>query len=182
MNKTSNEVQLHPLNKNYQVELFDCEAAALNTYLKRYALQNQFSQGSRTYVATRDLEVIGYFTLTYGSISPQAVPLPLKKGMGNYPIPVLFLARLAVDKKEKGTGLGKALLKHALLKAVQASEIAGLSAVIVHVKNDSAKSFYQHYGFLPSSFDSFHLYLLLKDVKNNLKNVSVEINHLYIDE
>ncbi len=153
------------LSKNHRVEFFDCGVAVLNDYLKKYALQNQQSQGARSYVVTRAENVVGFFTLAYGSVSPDETPPRVLQGLGRYPVPLLVLARLAVDKREQGQGLGKALLKNALLKAQQAAEIVGLRAVLVNAKDDNARNFYEYYGFLPSPFDAYSLYLLMKDIR-----------------
>ena len=158
------------LNRAHSIEQFDCGIPALNTYLLKNALQNQQSQGARTYVVTLSNNVMGYFTLAYGSAAPDFVPIRVQKGLGKYPIPLMVLARLAVDKSYHGKGLGKALLKQALLKSVHAAEIAGLRAVLVHAKDESAKLFYQKFGFTAAPFDDYHLYLLIKDIEKNLKN------------
>lgn len=158
----------HLLHGDHQLDFFDCGVAILNEYLKKHALQNQLSQGARTYVVTKSEIVVGYFTLAYGSVSPEEAPARVRQGLGRYPVPLLILARLAVDVNERGKGLGKALLKQALLKSIQASEIAGLRAVLVHAKDDVSKVFYQHYGFLSSPFDELSLYLLIKDIRKNM--------------
>lgn len=158
----------HLLREHHQVGFFDCGIEILNEYLRKHALQNQYSQGARSYVATRNKIIVGYFTLAYGSVSPEKAPLRITQGLGRYPIPLLILARLAVDINEKGKGLGKALLKQALLKAIQASEIAGLRAVLVHAKDENSKAFYQRYGFISSPLDELSLYLLMKDVRKNV--------------
>ena len=90
-------------------------------------------------------------------------PERVAKGLGKYPVPVLLLARLATDTRERRKGLGAALLRHVFLKAVNAAEIAGLRAIFVDAKNDAAAQFYAQYGFLPSG--SQRLYILMKDVK-----------------
>lgn len=159
------------LNSQHVVEQFDCGILALNTYLLKNALQNQQSHGARTYVVTSDNYVVGYFTLAYGSAAPDFVPIRVQKGMGKYPIPLMVIARLAVDKSWHGKGLGKALLKHALLKSIKAAQIAGLRAVVVHAKDELSKSFYQKFGFVTAPFDDFHLYLLIKDIERNQKIV-----------
>jgi len=82
--------------------------------------------------------VVGYYTLAYGSVAPDESP-SVKAGLAKYPIPVILLARLAVDITERGQGLGAALLKDALLRTLQAAEIAGLRAMLVHAKSDAAK-------------------------------------------
>ena len=156
------------LDKQHNFMSFDCGVEALNIYLKKYAFQNQQSRGSRTYVAIGDDEVVGYFTLAYGSVSPEMAPPRVGQGLGRYPIPVMVLARLAVDVSLQGKGLGKALLKHALLKTINAAEIAGLRAIVVHAKDYQAKNFYERYGFISSALDEFHLFLLCKDIQENL--------------
>jgi GNAT superfamily N-acetyltransferase len=155
------------LRNNHSIIDFDCGHSALNMYLTKYALQNIYNSSARTYVTTRIDKVIGYYTLAYSSVSSQTAPTRVSKGLGQYPIPVILLARLAVDSSEKGKGIGKGLLKDALLRTIQASEIAGLRAVLVHAKDDTAKEFYKIFGFEKSPIDEFHLYLLMKDIKKN---------------
>lgn len=112
--------------------------------------------------------VVGYYTLAYGSVSCDQVPESVKTGLAKHPIPVILLARLAVDLDERGKGLGVGLLKDALLRTLQAAEIAGLRAMIVHAKDDSAKAFYTKFGFQPSPIDAYHLFLKISDIKANL--------------
>lgn len=154
-----------PIDPKYEIIDFDCESEPLNLYLKRYAWQNHQSGSSRTYVSLRDQKIVGYYTLSYGSVSPENTPKRVTKGLGRYPVPVMVLGRLAVDKTEKGQGLGKGLLKDALLRTLQASEIAGLRAILVHAKDEGAKQFYLKFGFEASPVEQFDLFLLLKDLK-----------------
>jgi predicted N-acetyltransferase YhbS len=153
------------LESKHERSAFDCEVAALNDFLKKYALQNQKKGAAVTYVATRGKQVVGYYTLAYGSIAFEEATENIKKGLGKYPIPVMLLARLAVDVSEKGTGLGKALLKDALSRTLKALDIAGLRAVLVHAKDDAAKAFYERYGFQSSTTNPYHLMLKLDDLK-----------------
>ncbi|MEI8296122.1 MAG: GNAT family N-acetyltransferase [Alphaproteobacteria bacterium] len=157
-----------PISDVYRTEGFDCGAPPLNDYLKKFALINHKNGSSRTYVALKDNSVIGYFSLSYGSVEHQATPPRISQGLGRYPVPVLVITRLAVDITFQAEGMGKALLKQALLKALNASEIAGLRAIVVHAKDEKAKSFYENFGFSPSPLDDLHLYLLLKDIPKNL--------------
>ncbi len=147
---------------------FDCGVPALNDYLYKYALQNQKKGAARTYVSTRGQRIVGYYSLTFGSVRSEQAPHEISHGLGRYPIPILLLARLAIDHGERGKGLGKALLKDALLRAVQASSIAGLRAVLVHAKDKEAASFYRHFGFQSSPTAPLHLYLRLKDLTKSL--------------
>jgi GNAT superfamily N-acetyltransferase len=159
-----------PLHESFDRTKFDCGVDALNIYLKNYALQNIRNSSSRTYVALKnDSCIIGYFSLAFGSVEHKASPPRITRGLGHYPVPVLIIARLAVDKDYQKIGLGKALVKHALLKALNAAEIAGLRAVIVHAKDANAKNFYERFGFVPSPLDPFHLFLLIKDIQESLK-------------
>lgn len=152
------------LTSDHDRNSFDCGVSVLNDYLKKYALQNQKKHAARTYVASRGSRVVGYYSLAYGSVSLEEAPHSVKSGLPRHPIPVILLARLAVDSTEQGSGLGGALLKDALLRTVQASEIAGLRAMLVHAKDDSAKRFYEKFGFEPSPIDGYHLFLRLSDI------------------
>ena len=153
------------LDARHDCSAFDCEVPALNTYLKRFALQNHRSQSARTYVATRGECVVGYYTLAAASARREETPTRVAKGLAAHPVPVILLARLAVDSGEKGKGLGSGLLKDALLRAAQAADIVGCRAVMVNAKDEGVKAFYQHFGFEPSPSDPFRLFLLMKDVK-----------------
>ena len=152
------------LTRSHDRNRFDCGVPALDEYLRQYALQNQKRHAARTYVATRGNRVVGYYTLAYGSVALEEAPSSVKAGLAKHPIPVILLARLAVDTSERGQGLGAGLLKDALLRTVQAAEIAGLRAMIVHAKDDSAKAFYERFGFEPSPIDEHHLFLKVSDI------------------
>jgi GNAT superfamily N-acetyltransferase len=152
------------LTRGHDRSAFDCRIPALNEYLKQYALQNQKKHAARTYVATQDNRVVGYYSLAYGSVALEEAPQGVKSGLAKHPIPVILLARLAVDRAERGRGIGAALLKDALLRTLQAAEIAGLRAMIVHAKDDAAKRFYEKFGFQPSPIDPFHLFLKVSDI------------------
>ena len=157
-----------PLDPKYNCDAFDCGDDALNSYLRRYALQNHRSGAARTYVATRDQRVVGYYTLAYGAVSHEEATTRTRSGLARHPIPVLVLARLAVDLCEQCKGIGKGLLKDALMRAMQAADIAGLRAVVVHAKDDAAGAFYLKFGFEPSPLDELHLMLLMKDLRRVL--------------
>ena len=98
-----------PLEKSHDLTAFDCGAPALNDYLHKYAWANHQAQAARTYVATRGSRVAGYYTLAAGSVLRDDTPPRVAKGLGNYPVPIILLARLAVDRTEQGKGLGAAL-------------------------------------------------------------------------
>jgi len=152
---------LCPLDGGHDRTVFDCGAPALNLYLRNYALQNQKRGIVRNYVTTRKADniVVAFYSLVYGSLDQKLLPAKLVKGAGKYDIPVMLLARLAVDHREQGTGLGKALLKDAILRTMQAAEIAGLKFLLVHAKDDTAASFYQKHGFEQVLGDPLKLFL-----------------------
>ncbi len=158
-----------PLSAGHDLSGFDCGLPALNDYLKKYALQNHQNQSARTYVATRGGRVAGYYTLAAGSVQREETPARISKGLARHPVPIILLARLAVDREEQGKGLGAALLKDALLRAAQAADLIGCRAVLVHAKDKAAQAFYRRYGFEPSPVDELHLYLLMKDLKASLE-------------
>jgi predicted N-acetyltransferase YhbS len=167
----SNDERLNPplpITKNHDCSSFDCEIEELNFFLKRLAFNNQKKNSSRTYVATRENRVVGYYTLAFSSISPDDATEKVMKGLGNYPVPAILLARLAVHKDEQGKGIGKGLLKDAVLKTVNASQIAGLRAMLIHAKDDKAKVYYEQFGFEESRTNKYHLMLTITDLQNNL--------------
>jgi len=167
MNNKLNQIVL--LSKEHNRNSFDCGVFELNEYLKKYALQNQKKKSARTYVIIIDNKIVGYYSLAYGGVSSVDAPLILTKGLGKYPVPVIILARLAIDLSQKGKGLGAALLKDALLRTLQAADIAGLRAMLVHAKDNTAKAFYQKFGFLPSPTNEYHLFLPIAEIEANYR-------------
>jgi GNAT superfamily N-acetyltransferase len=153
-----------PIDKSHATGSFDCGVEPLNGYLKKFALLNHQSRSARTYVALRGKHVAGYYTLAAGSVSREEVPARVAQGLGRYPVPITVLARLAVDESEKGQGLGRSLLRDAILRSYQASELVGSRAILTHAKDDGARAFYIRYDFVPSPVNAMHLYLLMKDV------------------
>lgn len=131
------------------VAAFDCGVEALNRYVQKHALQTQRGEGARTCVSLCDGLIAGYYTLAYGSVEPAKAPPRLTKGLARHPVPVMLLARLAVDRRFQGRNLGGELLRDALIRTLAAADIAGLRAVIVDAKDESARRFYQRYGFEP---------------------------------
>lgn len=158
-----------PLTVAHDVKDFDCGKQELTDWLRRYALQNQQAGASRVYVVHRAGRVVGYYALAAGSVEPEEATERVKKGLARHPIPVILLARLAVDVSEQGRGLGAALLKDALNRTASAADEIGARAVLVHAKDDEAKAFYQHFEFEPSPTDPLHLFLLMKELRAIIK-------------
>jgi len=145
---------------------FDCGYADLNRYIARFALNNQAAGSSQTYVAVAAGRVVGYYSLAVGAVAHAQAPTRVVRGLARHPVPVMLLARLAVDNPAKGCGLGAALLYDALARTLQAADIAGIRAVIVHAKDEHARRIYEHFDFDPSPTDPYHLYLLIKDIRS----------------
>lgn len=154
------------LDRSHAVESFDCGQEDLNRFLVRFALANQHANASTTYIALAGDVVVGYFTLVVSEVSYTDAPERLTKGLARHPIPLMLLARLATDHRWQGKGIGKGMLKDAMLRTMQAADIAGIRALAVHAKDDAALAFYEHFDFLPSPTDPLHLYLLLQDLRS----------------
>ncbi len=147
------------------VTSFDCGQPALNQFLQRFAMINQKANSAQTYVCCQDGAVAGFYSLAVGSVEPADATGRVRKGLARHPVPVMILARLAVDRDHQGSGLGRALLKDALLRTMQAADLAGIRALIVHAKDDPARNWYLGWGFEPSPTDPYHLFLLIKDLQ-----------------
>ncbi len=159
------DFKVEKLRRDHVLEGFDCGKEPLNRFLIRNALQSQQANASQTYVVIAADRVVGYHTLAVGEVAYGGAPERLKKGLARHPIPIMLLARLAVSRDWQGRGVGPALLKDALLRTLQAADIAGIRAFAVHAKDDDARAFYEHFDFVASPADPMHLFLLLKDIK-----------------
>ena len=158
-------LRIEKLQRHHPLESFDCGREALNRFLIRYALQNQQGGASQTYVALTGEAVVGYYTLVVGQVDYDDAPERLKKGLARHPVTIMLLARLAIATSCQGKGLGSGLLKDAMLRTLQAAEIAGIRAFVAHAKDDAAKAFYERFDFVPSPSDPYHLFRLMKDVR-----------------
>jgi GNAT superfamily N-acetyltransferase len=161
--------QVEPISSSHDLSHFDCGThESLNDWLRRFALTNQKNESSRTYVVHRGGTVVGYYSVAAGSVVIEEAPGRIAKGLARHPIPVILLARLAVHQDEQGAGLGKALLKDALIRIARAADIVGARAVLVHAIDESAKRFYEHFDFEPSPVHARQLMLLMKDLRASL--------------
>lgn len=157
--------RVEKLLRDHAIEDFDCGREELNRYLLRYAWQNQQAGASQTYVGMAGDAIAGFYTLAVGQVTGEEAPERLTKGLARRPIPIMLLARLAVDRRWHGQGVGKALLRDAIERTLQAADIAGIRAFAVHAKDEEARRFYEHFDFVPSPTDPLHLFVLLKDVR-----------------
>lgn len=152
-----------PLADHHDVEAFASGAPTLDAWIRRKARANQASGASRTYVLCRGQRVVGFYALAAGSVSHDLSPRKLRQNMPD-PVPVIVLGRLAVDTSEQGNGLGRALLRDAVLRVAAAAREVGVAAILVHALNDRAKAFYMAAGFEPSPVDPMVLILRIKDI------------------
>jgi predicted N-acetyltransferase YhbS len=155
-----------PLAAQHGLDSFDCGKPALNDWLLRHARQAQGSGSAKTFVvAEDDGRVAGYFSLTVGQVDTLEVPDRIRKGMGQYPVPVVILARLAVSQQDQGRGIGLGLLQDAIRRTMLISEQAGIRAMMTHPIDEDAAKFYTRFGFIASPLREQQLLLLLKDAR-----------------
>ncbi len=150
-----------PLAAEHRVDDFSCAEPSLDEWLRRRALVNQMTGASRTFVVTNELgQVLAYYALAAGAVSHQESPGNIRRNMPD-PVPVMVLARLAVDQRLQGRQIGGAMLKDALQRAVSVAQNIGVRALLVHAINEPARLFYSHYGFVPSPANPMTLMLPL---------------------
>ena len=154
-----------PLGPQHRLEGFDCGKPALNDWLLRHARQAQGSGSAKTFVVVDDDRVAGYFSLTVGQIDTLDAPERIRKGMGQYPLPVVILARLAVSTTDQGRGIGVGLLQDAIRRTMLIAEHAGIRAMLTHPIDEDATRFYTCFGFIASPLREQQLLLLLKDAR-----------------
>jgi hypothetical protein len=159
------------LTREHALSTFDCGKAPLNEFLQRHALQNQAGGSARTYVVTPKGQncVVAYYSLTPGSVDIEDTPERIRKGQPRHPVPIILMARFAVDMTEQGKGHGASLFNHALSRAVAGYEIVGGRAFVVHAKDESAMAFYLRFGMEPSPSNPLHLFPLFKDIMKVLE-------------
>ena len=166
------EFVIDKISREHDLSAFDCANATLNEWLRKFAWTNQQADSAKTYVALNGNCVIGYYSLTTGSVHKHESPQRIAKGLANHPIGVVLLARLAVDQSQQGKGHGKALLFDALSRIEDAADIVGVRAVLVHAIDEAARRFYLHFEFEVSPVDPYQLLLLLKDLRKAIHQVS----------
>ena len=153
-----------PIREDDDVSAFDCGEPALDEYLRSRALANHVEGASRCYVTCRDGRVVGFYALASASVERRATAGAVRRNMPD-PIPVILLSRLAVHRAEQHQGLGRHLLRDAIIRSVRAADLIGVRALLVHAINDDARSFYYANGFVPSPTDPLHLILLIKEAR-----------------
>jgi GNAT superfamily N-acetyltransferase len=163
------------ISKSHLTGEFDCGSEAQTSWLRRHALQADLTDSTKVRVVTRrgEQRALGYYALSAGSVELADAPERVRKGMPRYPIPVIILTRLGVDQSEQGKGLGRALVKDAMLRAEAASHSIGARALLIHCETQDAKDFYRRLvpDFAESPTDPLHMYLLMSDLRRTIAAV-----------
>jgi GNAT superfamily N-acetyltransferase len=162
-------LRLQRLSRDHDLTGLQSGAEELDDWLHRHALAAQEMDTARTFLLTRGRRVVGSFSLTMGSVLREEAPARLLRGMPGYPVGMVLLARLAVDRRHQGQGLGALLLTEALRKALAAGEAAAARLVVVDAIDQRAAEFYRHHGFIAIPEHPFRLYHRLKDIHASLK-------------
>jgi GNAT superfamily N-acetyltransferase len=155
------------LSSHHSCSDFFCGIASLDDWLKRRAYTNQISGATRTFVICVDNRVVGYYALASGVISVQSALGKFRRNMPD-PIPVVILARLAIDSSYQSQGLGRALFRDAALRVVQAADTIGIRGIIVHAISEEAKDFYLALGFILSPLGPMTLIITLNDLRDSI--------------
>ena len=153
-----------PLAADHHLDGFSCGQVTLDGWLKTRARKNEREGGSRTYVVCEGKAVVGYYALAVGSVIAADAPGKVRRNMPD-PILVMVLGRLAIDQTRQGQGIGSALLRDAIFRTLQAAEIGGIRALMVHAIDDAANRFYEHHGFMRLPIDPATLMIMLKGAK-----------------
>lgn len=155
------------LQPQHDLSRFLCGEQLLDNWLRQRALQNEETGASRTYVICIDNQVVGYYALAVGAITHAEAPGRVRRNMPD-PVPVMVLARLAVDQNLQGHNIGGSLLRDAILRTLQAADIAGIRAILVHAISERAKQFYINSGFIPSPVSPMTLVITLREAARAL--------------
>jgi GNAT superfamily N-acetyltransferase len=156
-----------PITAGHRVDDFDSGEASLDSWLRQRALRNHASGASRCFVITSGSSVVGYYTVSAGSIAHAEAPKPMRRNMPD-PLPVLLLGRLAIDRRQQNRGLGQALLRDAMLRAVNVAHVTGVFAILLHTLSEPAKRFYLSRGFVESPLQPMTLMMTLQTVRTIL--------------
>jgi predicted N-acetyltransferase YhbS len=159
-----------PLSTQHQIGDFNSGVASLDEWLKRRALANQASGATRTFVVCEANKVVGYYALAFGAVNVAATPGRFRRNMPD-PIPVVVLARLAVDQAHQNRGLGRALVRDGARRVVNAADAIGIRGILVHAISEEAKAFYLALGFDPSPIDPMTLMITLSDVRKSIESI-----------
>lgn len=155
------------LAADHDISSFDCGEPELNEWLRRRALKNEEEGASRTYVVCARQRVAGFYCLANGAVTRAEATGKVRRNMPN-PIPVMIIGRLAVDRSHHGQGIGRGMVRDAILRTLQAAGIAGIRAILIHAKSAEAKAFYERLGFASSPVDPMTLMITIAEAKRFL--------------
>lgn len=161
-----------PLTNDHKTEDFRCSESSLEQWLRDRAQKNEVEGASRTYVVCAEGHVVGYYCLSAGCVTHEATPGSIKRNMPN-PVPVIVLGRLAVHSDCVKHGIGKGLLKDALLRSIAIAKELGARALICHAISEEAKAFYMRYGFVESPIDPMTLMLNLSKLPSTAPKADI---------
>jgi GNAT superfamily N-acetyltransferase len=168
------EKRINPPEKlcsEHDLSEFNCGEPTLDDWLRKRAFQNEERGASRTYVACIEKRVVGYYALAAGAVAHAEAPGRIRRNMPD-PVPVMVIGRLAVDRTAQGQALGPALLRDAVLRTVQAAEIAGIRAILVHAISERAKRFYEKWGFITSPVEPMTLMITVTEARKAMQDKS----------
>jgi GNAT superfamily N-acetyltransferase len=158
-------LHIGPLTRDHILDGFDSGVNELDNWLRRFSHMAAAAGTARTYVLADGPKVVGYYALTPASVERRDLPARHARGTPAYPIGVILLARLAVDRSLQSQGYGRALVADAAVRTLQAAEIVSARAMLVHARDESAAEFYERLGFTRSPTDPLHLLILVKDLR-----------------
>ena len=158
------DLRLVLLTADHDLEGFDCGDAGIDAWLVDHAQASQKADLARTYLALDGATIAGYFSLTTGSIRPEAAPQRYARGMPRHPIPTILIARLAVDRRYQRQRVGSRLLAEALRLAVTASDTVAARLVVVDAIDDNAAAFYRRWGFIDVPENPRRLFRKMSDI------------------
>jgi GNAT superfamily N-acetyltransferase len=157
-----------PISATHDLSQFDCGKPALDHWLRSRALSNHEKGFTAVMVVHVDMRVVGFYGIAPTAVAPGAAPRSIRTGQPPDPIPCLLLGQLATDRAWAGQGVGTGLLKHALLRCIQAAGLIGGRALLVRALDQDAAAFWLRRGFLPSKDDPLVLYRSLSDIAASL--------------
>jgi GNAT superfamily N-acetyltransferase len=157
-------LRIAPLARDHELDRLDSGSPELDDWLRRFGRVADASGTARTYVLAKGKRVLGNYALTPAAVDRSELPARHAKGMPAHPIGVILLARLALDRSCQGQGYGRALVADAAIRTLQAAELVGARAMLVHARDQATAAFYERLGFSPSPTDPLHLLVLIKDL------------------
>jgi len=162
-------LHIEPLRKEHDRESFSCGVGALDYCFKKLASQDIKRHVAATFVlAIDEREVAGYYTLSSTAIHLEDLPAVIAKKLPKYKhVPATLLGRLAVSQKHRGHRFGDLLLVDAIKRSLRQSHEVGAMAVVVDAKDDAARSFYQHYEFIPFPQIPYRLFLPMDTIEKS---------------